>query len=156
MNTNGGYILHLDGTCDKGRNPFLISVLDSISEIVLGNIKAPTEKSEYIIPLLEQVKKMFGNPLALVRDMGTAISRAIETVFPKKPDFICHYHFLSDIGGDLLEAALSAVIRRRVDLGRGHVIAVGRAAGDEDPAVVQSYGGMMVAPPGHVSGCGTE
>jgi hypothetical protein len=113
MNTNGGHILHLDGTCDKGRNPFLVSVLDSISDIVLGNIKVPTEKSEYIIPLLEQVKKMFGNPLALVRDMGTAISRAIETVFPKKSDFICHYHFLSDIGGDLLEDDY-AMIRKRL------------------------------------------
>ncbi len=113
MNTNGGYILHLDGTCDKGRNPFLVSVLDSVSDIVLGNIKVPTEKSEYIIPLLEQVKKMFGNPLALVRDMGAAISRAIETVFPKKPDFICHYHFLSDIGGDLLEDDY-AMIRKRL------------------------------------------
>ena len=111
MNTNGGYILHLDGTCDKGRDPFLFSGLDSISDIVLGNIKIPTEKSEHIIGLLEQIKEMFGNPLALVRDMSAAISRAIETVFPKRPDFICHYHFLSDIGSDLLEDDY-AIIRK--------------------------------------------
>jgi len=113
MNTNGGYILHLDGTCDKGRDPFLVSGLDSISDIVLGNIKVPTEKSEHIIPLLEQIKEMFGDPLALVRDMGAAISRAINAVFPKRPDFICHYHFLSDIGSDLLEDDY-AMIRKRL------------------------------------------
>jgi len=113
MNTNGGYILHLDGTCDKGRDPFLVSGLDSISDIVLGNIKVPTEKSEHIIPLLEQIKEMFGDPLALVRDMSAAISRAINAVFPKRPDFICHYHFLSDIGSDLLEENY-AMIRKRL------------------------------------------
>ncbi len=113
MNTNGGYILHLDGTCDQGRDPFLFSGLDSISDIVLGNVKVPTEKSEHIIPFLEQIKERFGNPLALVRDMSAAISRAIETVFPKRPDFICHYHFLSDIGGDLLEDDY-AMIRKRL------------------------------------------
>ena len=113
MNTNGGYILHLDGTCHQGRDPFLFSGLDSISDIVLGNIKIPTEKSEHIIPLLEQIKEMFGSPLALVRDMSAAISRAINAVFPKRPDFICHYHFLSDIGGDLLEDDY-AIIRKRL------------------------------------------
>ena len=113
MNANGGYILHLDGTCDKGRDPFLVSALDSVSDIVLGNIKVPTEKSEHIIPLLEQIKEMFGSPLALVRDMSAAISRAINAVFPKRPDFICHYHFLSDIGGDLLKDDY-AMIRKRL------------------------------------------
>jgi hypothetical protein len=113
MNSNGGYILHLDGTCDKGRDPFLVSALDSVSDIVLGNIKVPTEKSEHIIPLLEQIKEMFGSPLALVRDMSAAISRAINAVFPKRPDFICHYHFLSDIGGDLLKDDY-AMIRKRL------------------------------------------
>lgn len=113
MTANGGYILHLDGTCDKGRDPFLFSGLDSISDIVLGNVKIPTEKSEHIIPLLEQIKEMFGNPLALVRDMSVAITRAIETVFPKKPDFICHYHFLADIGSDLLNEDY-AIIRKRL------------------------------------------
>jgi len=45
--------------------------------------------------------------------MSVAISRAIETVFPEKPDFICHYHFLSDIGSDLLEDDY-ALIRKRL------------------------------------------
>jgi hypothetical protein len=34
MQTQGGYILHLDGTCEGG-GPMLMSSLDSLSEIVL-------------------------------------------------------------------------------------------------------------------------
>ena len=45
MRTNGGYILHLDGTCD-GASPHLMSVLDGITEIVLDNKKLPSENSE--------------------------------------------------------------------------------------------------------------
>jgi hypothetical protein len=35
--------------------------------------------------------------------MGKGILSAIATVFPDKPDFICHFHFLRDIGKDLME-----------------------------------------------------
>ena len=82
MNTNGGYILHLDGTCDKGRDPFLVIGLDSVSDIVLGNIKMPTEKSQDIIPLLVQNKEIFGSPLALVLEMMAPRSVANHAVVP--------------------------------------------------------------------------
>ncbi len=45
LNMNGGYILHLDGTCE-GASPHLISALDGITEIVLDNIKIPTENAQ--------------------------------------------------------------------------------------------------------------
>ena len=37
MQLKGGYVFHLDGTCD-GQSPLLMSGLDSLSEIVLGNV----------------------------------------------------------------------------------------------------------------------
>jgi hypothetical protein len=40
-------------------------------------------------------------PLALVHDMGAGILLAVKTVFPGVLDYICHYHFLRDIGNDL-------------------------------------------------------
>jgi hypothetical protein len=100
MLPRGGYILHLDGTCD-GKGPVLMSGLDSISEIVLGNIKLPSEKAEEIIPFLENIRKLFGIPIAMVHDMGRGILKAVAAVFPGTPDFICHFHFLRDIGKDL-------------------------------------------------------
>jgi hypothetical protein len=43
MRQQGGYVLHLDGTCDGG-GPMLMSSLDSLSQIVLGNVKVPSER----------------------------------------------------------------------------------------------------------------
>ena len=44
MRTNGGYILHLDATCG-GKEPLLMSSLDSISQIVLGIVKLPSART---------------------------------------------------------------------------------------------------------------
>lgn len=101
MDRRGGYILHLDATCEGG-SPMLMSSIDSLSEIVLGNVKIPSESEEQIVPFLERFKETFGIPLALVHDMGSGILRSVAKVFPNVPDFICHFHFLRDIGKDLL------------------------------------------------------
>jgi hypothetical protein len=111
MHAKGGYILHLDATCD-GKEPFLMSSLDSISQIVLGNVKLPSEKAETIIPFLEQIKRLFGEPIASVHDMGAGILKAVRSVFPDRPDFICHYHFLRDIGKDLLGQNYDTIRKR--------------------------------------------
>ncbi len=103
MALKGGYILHLDGTCEED-SPHLITGLDGIADIVLDNIKLPSEKAELLIPFLKRIKKHYGNPVALVHDMGKGIMAAVEEVFPGTKDFICHYHFLRDIGKDLFEA----------------------------------------------------
>jgi transposase-like protein len=63
----------------------------------------PTEDSEHIIPLLCELKAAYGTPLALVHDMGRAILKAVATVFPTVPDYICHFHFLRDLGKDLFD-----------------------------------------------------
>jgi hypothetical protein len=102
MASKGGYILHMDGTCE-GDSPQLFSCIDEISKFVLGNRKMPTEDSRHIIPLLCDLKSAYGTPLALVHDMGSAILKAVATVFPAVPDYICHFHFLRDIGKDLFD-----------------------------------------------------
>jgi hypothetical protein len=101
LRMNGGYILHLDGTCDGG-SPHLISVLDGITEIVLDNRKLPSENAGDLIPFLQSIKKAYGVPLAVVSDMGKGIAVAVETVFSNVPVFICHYHFLKSVGKNLL------------------------------------------------------
>ncbi len=102
MASKGGYILHMDGTCE-GDSPLLFSCIDDISKFVLGNRKMPTEDSQYIIPLLHDLKAAYGTPIALVHDMGSAILKAVTTVFPAVPDYICHFHFLRDLGKDLFD-----------------------------------------------------
>lgn len=102
MVSKGGYLLHLDSTYEDN-SPLLMCGLDSIMKIVLGNCKMQSEKSDNIIPFLQDINNMFGEPIALVHDMSSAIIKAAEKVFPNTPDFICHFHFLRDIGKDLLE-----------------------------------------------------
>lgn len=111
MQQRGGYVLHLDGTLDR-REPVLMTGMDSISEIVLGSVKLPSEKAEQIIPFLKAIQKRFGKPLATVHDMGAGILSAVQSVFPNNPDFICHFHFLRDIGNDLLERDYQAIRNR--------------------------------------------
>jgi len=102
MVSRGGYILHLDGTCE-GDSPHLFTGIDGIAQIVLDNIKLPSEKAELLIPFFRQIRDQYGDPIALVHDMGKGILSAVNTVFEGIPDFICHFHFLRDIGKDLFE-----------------------------------------------------
>lgn len=102
MSLKGGYILHLDGTCE-GDSPHLFTGMDGIAELVLDTIKLPSEKAELIIPFLKRIKDQYGDPIALVHDMGKGILSAVSSVFNGIPDFICHFHFLRDIGKDLYE-----------------------------------------------------
>jgi hypothetical protein len=112
MRLRGGYIFHLDATCE-GRDPILMSSLDSISQIVLGNVKLPAEDEKHIVPFLQRMKNSFGIPVALVHDMGRGILKAVAKVFAEVPDFICHFHFLRDIGKDLLGDQYD-IIRKRL------------------------------------------
>lgn len=110
LKTQGGYILHLDGTCE-GDSPHLMSSIDELSKIVLGNVKLASENALQITEFLEMFKNNYGIPIALVHDMGGAILKAVSTVFPNVPDYICHFHFLKDIGKDLLERDYSTIRR---------------------------------------------
>lgn len=111
MALRGGYILHMDGTCE-GDSPHLFTGIDGIAQIVLDNIKLSSEKAELIIPFLRQIKRQYGDPIALVHDMGQGILSAVKTVFNGIPDFICHFHFLRDIGKDLFETDYSKIRTR--------------------------------------------
>ena len=112
MQTKGGYILHLDSTCD-GNSPMLMTGLDSVSNIVLGSVKLPSEKAEKIIPFIRELIGLFGDPLAVVHDMGSGIMKAVATVLPDTANFVCHFHFLRDIGKDLFEEPYG-IIRNRL------------------------------------------
>lgn len=112
MYINGGYILHLDGTCDGG-SPHLISVLDGITKIVLDNRKLPSENAEELIPFLAGIKESYGVPLAIVSDMGKGIALAVKEVFKNVSAFICHYHFLKSLGKNLFGDE-NDIIRKRL------------------------------------------
>jgi len=111
LSLNGGYILHLDGTCE-GESPHLISVLDGITEIVLDNAKVPSENADDLIPFLKGLKAAYGHPVAVVSDMGKGNLAAIGEVFENVPSFVCHYHFLKSVGKELFGEEYDTIRRR--------------------------------------------
>ena len=91
---------------------------------MLDNEKIISEKKDYIVPFLERIKSKYGNPLAVVQDMGKGIMNAVESVFRGVKIFICHFltreifflfnwvHFLRDIGKDLLNTDYDLIRKR--------------------------------------------
>lgn len=108
LHQNGGYLLHIDGT-SEGASPHLISAIDEVSHCVLANVKVPSEKKEQVVPFLKQIKECYGEPLAVTSDMGRAFLGAISEAFPGTANYICHFHFLRDLGKDLMEKEYSLI-----------------------------------------------
>jgi len=106
MKLAGGYVLHIDAM-HEGDAPALMTGMDGLSKMVLANVKLPSEHADHIVPFLQKLRTDYGTPSACVHDMGAGILKAIAQVFPGARDFICHFHFLRDIGKDFLEPAYS-------------------------------------------------
>lgn len=102
IETQGGYILHLDGTCE-GDSPKLVSSIDSVSKFVLYSAKLKSENKDDIAEFLKEIKERYGVPLAVVSDMGKGIDTAVKQVFGNTLHYICHFHFLQAVGIMLFE-----------------------------------------------------
>lgn len=103
---DGGWPLHIDATGEDGRGTLLIAFA-GWRRWVLGAWKIPTERADVILPRLRETIFHFGQPCAIVRDLGRAMTEAAERLCKelklKIPILACHLHFLSDVGKDLLE-----------------------------------------------------
>jgi len=102
---DGGYPLHVDATGEDGRGTLLV-LLAGWRRWVLGFFKIPTERADQILPCLHEVANRFGNPQAVMRDLGRAMIPATNSFRKKRqlciPVLSCHFHFLQDVGKDLL------------------------------------------------------
>lgn len=103
IRVQGGYILHLDSTCE-GDSPKLTSSLDSVSGFVLYSAKLHSENEDEVTHFLKELKNRFGLPHAVVSDMSRGIESAVKKVFKNTPHYICHYHFLRAVGKSLFES----------------------------------------------------
>jgi len=104
---DGGWPLHLDATGEDGRGTLLVAYA-GWRHWVLGAWKVPTERTECILPHLHELHTAFGAPCAIMRDLGRAMAEAAHAFVASLPQpfpiLACHYHFLADIGEDLLAA----------------------------------------------------
>jgi hypothetical protein len=105
MRSDGGWPLHLDATAEGGRGTLLV-VLAGWRSWVLGAARISTERADAILPHLRAVVDRFGPPCAVMRDLGHAVTNAIDDLVSERsldiPVLSCHQHFLADVGGDLL------------------------------------------------------
>lgn len=101
ISSQGGYVLQVDGTQENGSS-VLLTAREGISGITLASGTIQTESKDSITPLLEEVKRGYGKPMAVMRDMGSGMREAAARVFPGVLQLVCHFHFLRDLGKDLL------------------------------------------------------
>ena len=103
MSLRGGYILHVDGSCDGGSGVLLVAV-DSLSGQVLESQKIASENHAEVKLVLSKVRHDWGLPLAVVHDLRHALITAAAELFPEVPQFVCHYHLAADVGKDILQS----------------------------------------------------
>ncbi len=106
LDQDGGWPLHIDATGEDGRGTLLV-LYAGWRGWVLGAFKIPTENADAIRPCIDEVAGWAGLPLAIVRDLGRAMIPACESFRSDAggdfPILSCHYHFLADVGQDLLD-----------------------------------------------------
>jgi hypothetical protein len=97
-----GYMLHVDCSSEFKSDTIFVAY-DRTSEIVLVSEKIPSERTPFLVPVLQKVKKYMGDPVSGMSDLGLGIIKALEEVFPGVERRICHFHFIRDVGKDLLD-----------------------------------------------------
>jgi len=119
LRSDGGWPMHVDATGEHGRGTLLV-VMAGWRQWVLGAWKPATENAELLLPCLREMVRHFGIPCAAMRDLGCAVTQAINELVKELgieiPVFACHQHFLVDVGKDLLDplhAALRDLFKRR-------------------------------------------
>lgn len=105
LSADGGWPLHVDATGENGRGTLLV-LIAGWRGWVLDSRRIPTERGDQILPALRDAAIRFGNPCAVMRDLGRAMIPAVEAFVAERrlriPVLSCHQHFLADIGEDLL------------------------------------------------------
>jgi hypothetical protein len=106
LESDGGYPLHVDATGESGRGMLLV-MYAGWRKWVLDSRKIPTERAEVISAGLREVFRKYGAPRAMMRDLGGPVTNAMNQVLAETDlettVLACHFHFLRDIGKDLLD-----------------------------------------------------
>ena len=104
-----GYPLHIDATNEYGKGGLFIC-MDGWRGWVLHSVKIATENALELRPAIDKTLSLFGNPIAVMRDLGSAGAKSVDSLRQKNiPDLVCHYHFLGAIGKKLFDADYSTL-----------------------------------------------
>jgi hypothetical protein len=110
IDARGGYILHIDGTCEEASRVLLVC-MDSLSMQVLESRRIHSENHDQVRDVLREVRRDWGRPLAMVHDLRRALITAAGEVFRGVPQFVCHFHLAADVGKDILSPDIDRLRR---------------------------------------------
>jgi hypothetical protein len=108
MAREGGYYMLFDSTCEAGSGS-LFTVLAGWRNWTLGSWRQSTENAGEMLPQVLYLIKALGPPLGIMKDLSKQGQNVAEEIKKAYPDaviliFACHFHFLKDIGKDILYA----------------------------------------------------
>ena len=102
-----GYPLHIDATCDRGKGGTFLC-LAGWTGWVLHAVRIASENASELRPAVERTLDTFGDPLAVMRDLGAAGAKAVAACRQRGiSDLLCHFHFLAAVGHKLLDGHYS-------------------------------------------------
>ena len=96
-------MLHIDGTEEKG-SEVVFCAKEGRTGITVMADTLPVESEEHVTKFLKRYKNEFGSPLVAVRDMSQILKTCVDKVFPGVPHQICHFHFVKNLGKDVLQS----------------------------------------------------
>ncbi|HDL14701.1 MAG TPA: hypothetical protein ENH28_00855, partial [Euryarchaeota archaeon] len=94
-------VLHIDGTEEKGSD-VVFCAKEGMTDITVMADTIPSESTKHVTGFLEQYKETFSSPLVVVRDMSQILERCVTEVFPDIPQQIYHFHFVKNLGTEVL------------------------------------------------------
>jgi len=101
LSQDGSRTWLIDGTLEPG-TPVFFGVQDADSAILNGCWKIPTENANAMADCLREMAHDHGPPDRILHDLSNAMSSACEKALPDVPHYVCHFHFVRDVGEDLL------------------------------------------------------
>ena len=106
MAANGGDCMHFDSTCEKGAGS-LFHVISGWDNWIMGSWRQSTENTQEMLPHVMYLIETLGLPLGIMKDLSKQGQLVVEEIRNVYPDaeiriFACHYHFVKDIGKDIL------------------------------------------------------
>ena len=126
------YVLQIDGTVDDAFRS-LIAVRDAVTGIVLNAMLCGSENLDEIIVLLNSIETVCGSPSGIISDLSSTLGKALAAFFPGVPRAVCKFHFLRDIGRDMMSTRNSAIAKMLRRIG----------AKSKLKAIVRTIGGAL-------------
>ena len=97
------FVILMDGTNEGGRYTHFQIREGNTNNTLLAR-RIVTENQDDIEEMLKEIEARFGRPDAVIADMASSGINAVENCWNGKvPLFICQFHFLRDLGNDMLK-----------------------------------------------------